>query len=503
MGPVALTSFLFTSLSIMGGVNLREYEEPGPYDRIGASLTETAKEMLQGSFDVSVEKSDVLKTVEDDEGSSGNTCTWVLYRTKFSGKEVGGLSQNDMKQIISDCWEESIQDGTLLSELRQIESDIIKVCTGREELEVEVVEELEGNRGENPLPTFSTSINAISTTSCGGDDTESNKVDETLDDARLRQWQIRIALAQFCSMVVTIFAVMVGRLVVLWNIAPHYTPAINSASGRLVYVNLAAYFADRPSDYELEELGCRELISPVTFEEVPVDYYRFVAINLHPEMALSVYAAFSIILGLPIFLALQSVVGWLEIKFERRMNEVKKKGSKNSGALRNKICRLLFTAVVGFFASYLFFELIKSQQSVVLMPLTQVTPTPYCLVVDSPSGLPPETLIRLYVYSICAIPIGVPAALIGGFIVYTSNKESDDSEASLMKCFCELFGWGALVSGVGLILIWLFVGCGVGVWVNFDSKFISFTQTTTILAEAFAPALFFLKELFGEVVLWC
>ena len=272
MGPVALTSFLFTSLSIMGGVNLREYEEPGPYDRIGASLTETAKEMLQGSFDVSVEKSDVLKTVEDDEGSSGNTCTWVLYRTKFSGKEVGGLSQNDMKQIISDCWEESIQDGTLLSELRQIESDIIKVCTGREELEVEVVEELEGNRGENPLPTFSTSINAISTTSCGGDDTESNKVDETLDDARLRQWQIRIALAQFCSMVVTIFAVMVGRLVVLWNIAPHYTPAINSASGRLVYVNLAAYFADRPSDYELEELGCHELISPVTFEEVPVDY---------------------------------------------------------------------------------------------------------------------------------------------------------------------------------------------------------------------------------------
>ena len=453
-----------------------------------------------------IEDSVALKTIikYGEDGNQGNT--WVVYQTNYSVESTRGLSKDGMKQLINDSWAEALGDGTLLSEMRKVEPEVIGVSTGMEVEEAEAADE-EGGLSSSP----SSKNNDDQGPSDQHNSESSNEEQELSDEERLRRWQIRIGLAQFCSMVITIFTVMIGRLVVLWSIAPHYTPIM--AGDDLIYANLEAYLADGPTDAELYDLGCHSLMSRLDLSEVPPGwdpFFSFLVIELHPDMAFSGYAAFSVILGLIIYLALQGTVAWLEIKLERRINELKKRGSRNHGVLGNKFCRLLFTAIVGILASYLVFVLIESQQSVVLMPLTQVTPTPYCLVVDSPSGLPAAMLVRFFIYSICAIPIGVPAALLGACMSGalcaggsdTGNRRNDD-DSGFILALIGAAGCILLFSGLGLIGIWLFVGCGVGVWVNFDSKFISVTQTTTLLAEMFAPALFFIKEMLSEVASWC
>ena len=73
----------------------------------------------------------------------------------------------------------------------------------------------------------------------------------------------------------------------------------------------------------------------------------------------------------------------------------------------------------------------------------------------------------------------------------------------MIKMLLYVTAWAALISGLGLLSIWLFVGCGVGLWVYIVTTIIERVQTTTLFAEILAPALFCIKELFGELLSWC
>ena len=467
-------------------------------------------------IDIHVCDTFVLDTMTDmDRWHPGQ---WALYKTVCCVSKVSGSILRN--KSIKCAWKEAIRDGTLLSELKtdgpvigigMVTTDIKKRYLGEDEEEEEEEEEDDAVEeiGEDAAASSPTPPKELS------------------EDDRLRRWQIKICLVQFCSMLVATFAVMVGRFIVLWSISSHYTPMSDDKS--LAYINIDAYLHDSPSKEELEELGCPPLVMS-SFEKVSTEYFGglYAFFRLSPEMAMSVFAAISMVLGLVIFLILEGLVAWFDIKLERRMFLLKKK-KYNGGPLGNRLCRLLLFGIVSFIADYVLFQLIRSQQSVVLMPLNEVTPTPYCLVISSPPGLPVDTLIRLFIYSICAIPIGLPVILVSLLIIRCTMLGGPSDYADVARnspafrrdaSCCERFCGGAdlccgccmlltmhpgivcsylpIALGLGLIAIWLFAGCGFGVWVNFYSKFIDFSQTTTVLADTLAPALFLVGGVMDE-----
>lgn len=110
------------------------------YDRLGSSLSTTIQCLLSG-FNVYIEDSVALKTIikYDEDGNQGNT--WVVYQTNYSVESTRGLSKDGMKQLINDSWAEALGDGTLLSEMRKVEAEVIGVSTGMEAEEAEAADE--------------------------------------------------------------------------------------------------------------------------------------------------------------------------------------------------------------------------------------------------------------------------------------------------------------------------------------------------------------------------
>lgn len=307
------------------------------------------------------------------------------------------------------------------------------------------------------------------------------------------KWLIGIALVNFAFMVATIFSVMVGRLVVLWQIAPEYFLKLNDETGQLVFMNNRTYYQDNPSDEELEAMGCGGLVidDRRNFTDPDEDYFKFLAVPLGPNSFKSTFAVFSIILGLVVYILLQALIGFMEYQLGLKLERRRLEGTLPS----NWFTRQIHLSLINLFCGYVVFLLLESQQSLVLMPLTYVTPTPYCFVIDSPAGLPEETFVKFFVWSIAGIPIGVPVAVAGWVIVKACGAQDDDDGGSMVTCLFYFAGWAMVVSGLGLFGCWLLLGCVIGAWSFFYSKFVVFTQTTTLLAELFAPAMFLTKDM--------
>lgn len=315
-----------------------------------------------------------------------------------------------------------------------------------------------------------------------------------------------------------------GRFRVLWNIAPHYSARVNTETEALVYVNIDALQSRPPTSYGLIEMGCEDML-PLNKLREPrgEDDFSFLLVHFHPDNVKGILAAISMILGLFIYFFLQIVVAAVGVWRQHVFWKMKVENELPE----NFIVRTLLGFVWSIFFNYFLFLLIRSQQSLVLAPLTQITPTEYCLVVDSPTGLSTRSFIRFYMYSIAGIPVGVPMML-GGLLVltvllgfpldevfrqeetatgphysgrvrihsHTRIRESDDSsDGSIWKCLGIFFASLVTLTGVGLFGCWLLLGFAIGPWIWVYTTFISMQQVTTVYAELSAPSLMLLQDM--------
>lgn len=311
----------------------------------------------------------------------------------------------------------------------------------------------------------------------------------------IRKLMNRLALLNFVYQVATVLVSWCGRFHVLWDVAPWYYAMNNTETSRLIFMNNYSYHQDLPTDEELEAMGCGDMITSDGYKLEDPEDMEFVLYEYSPNAAIRGNAAFSMILGLLIYTVLSGVVAWIAKKREESLYE-----SSLDGTLpANPIVRFFRVSVVSFFLEQVVFLLIVSQQALVLGPLEQATPQPYCLVIETPPGLDTNTYIRFFTYAILGIPVGVPFMVGGALIIRFCHRRSrggerrrrrrrdddddDDGSAELLKCIIYLAGWMALITGVGLFGCWLVLGYVIGPWVHVWSRYVEEINQYTMISE--------------------
>jgi hypothetical protein len=324
------------------------------------------------------------------------------------------------------------------------------------------------------------------------EDEENNRQAPTV--VRGSKWLKGIALVNFACKFATTFSVMVGRLVVLWQIAPEYVLKLNGETGQLVFMNIFTYLQDNPSNEELVAMGCGGLVieDKRNFTDPGEDFSKLLWLSLDPTIFKSKVSVVSIIIGLVIYLFLQAFIGFMQFRLDLELERLRLDGQLPS----NWFVRQIVLLLKNLFCGYVVFILLESQQSVVLTPLTYVTPTPYCLVIENPPGLAEEKLIEFFAWSVAGIPVGLPKIAVGGCLIYC-GLDTDDFD--LVRCVIFLLGCYIMIPGIALFGCWLVLGFVVGPWSFYYSKFVFFTQTTTLLVELFAPAMFLIKDILQGV----
>lgn len=124
--------------------------------------------------------------------------------------------------------------------------------------------------------------------------------------------------------------------------------------------------------------------------------------------------------------------------------------------------------------------LLGCQQSVVLLPLTSMTYTPFCSIMNVPSNRKYGACIHKWASA--GIPYGIPMLVGGGLIgvlvkvvldLNTSNESEDDrNKINAGKILCCGVGVGAAIIafvGLALFVIWVFGGLVIGIWFEFSS----------------------------------
>lgn len=312
-----------------------------------------------------------------------------------------------------------------------------------------------------------------------------------------------------------------GRLANLWRIGGDYIALQNNSTGHLIFGHKENLEWHDPADRILEQWGCNDAILQHPGDALePADRVKVGIFRLSPNSGTKVLGAFSTIFGLILFIVLLLFAVYLEVIVDEKINqwvEEKKDKCKNEPESIQKwklMWTLLWTKIVSIIVEWGPILLITSQQSVVLMPLEQLTPTPYCYNIATPPGMDPQTLFRWYIFSICGIPIGIPAAIGGFFLVLwgwamlTERIErtggDDDFTVHLMVRLLGIaaigFGIFLFFSGVLLFLAWFVLGFILGPWVKFSTLW---EQNTTVFANFAAPALFLFKSIFDDALGCC
>jgi hypothetical protein len=134
---------------------------------------------------------------------------------------------------------------------------------------------------------------------------------------------------------------------------------------------------------------------------------------------------------------------------------------------------------------------IVSHQSVVLLPLTNFNTSPVCSRIETPAGMNTQTTMCLAKWAMAAIPYGVPMC-IGGFLCAVACRALADAIEKLdrepiandreaegtkgMQCVLALLniglsvtGFVLLITGVCMLLFWLYGGVVLGFYFTFAS----------------------------------
>ena len=114
---------------------------------------------------------------------------------------------------------------------------------------------------------------------------------------------------------------------------------------------------------------------------------------------------------------------------------------------------------------------LSSQQSLVLLPLTSFAMSPVCGLIDAPAGMTTQTAACLSKWAINGLPYGVPFTLLGCLLIRVCAEMDckDDKFGNILQAISLLGGSTLAISGIIMVLFWLFGGIILGAWMAFGS----------------------------------
>ena len=139
------------------------------------------------------------------------------------------------------------------------------------------------------------------------------------------------------------------------------------------------------------------------------------------------------------------------------------------------VCTTIQEKGIVWLLKYIFTTLINCQQSLVLLPLTNMNTNDFCVEVITPTN--DENAVCLYKYAAYSLPNGIIYALygaIGAFLTVVFFRAIDDMDGNKCVPFMMVLGF---LTGVGtafcvfisaaFLVFYLFAGFFVGLWFQF------------------------------------
>eukprot|EP01035_Chromulina_nebulosa_P029722 gene29722-39419_t len=148
---------------------------------------------------------------------------------------------------------------------------------------------------------------------------------------------------------------------------------------------------------------------------------------------------------------------------------------------------------------YVFQLLVNAQQSLVLLPLTNMRNNDYCAIVVAPTD--PENAVCLYKYAAYALPyffiFAIAAVVSGGCLYFVTEYEGslNRTKAALLLSACVLSGLSCIFCtfiAAAQLVYYLFAGFFIGLWFQFG-VFDWSLQTTR--PEVLGMSLFIFNEI--------
>ena len=120
---------------------------------------------------------------------------------------------------------------------------------------------------------------------------------------------------------------------------------------------------------------------------------------------------------------------------------------------------------------------IVSHQSTVLLPLTNFHASPVCSRIETPAGMNSQTTACLAKWAMAALPYGIPMWFGGGICVAiaTHSPECRDRDGNsdkflnAMKFLLGIFGAVLIITGLCMVLFWMFGGSLLGIYFTLGS----------------------------------
>ena len=170
-------------------------------------------------------------------------------------------------------------------------------------------------------------------------------------------------------------------------------------------------------------------------------------------------------------------------------------------------CKAIQEKGVEWVLKYIFTTLINCQQSLVLLPLTNMSTNDFCVEVFTPTN--DENAVCLYKYAAYALPNGIIYALYGliGAVLVVMLQRNMEAAASEDNSWGMCFMFFVFLIGVGtafcafisiaFLVYYLFAGFFVGLWFQFGAYQWSL-QTSR--PELLSMALFIVADIMGAIL---
>lgn len=305
-----------------------------------------------------------------------------------------------------------------------------------------------------------------------------------------------LVIATFLTWFLLEYSFYIGRFNFLLKNASQYE-AMLLPNGDLVYPGPKFYqILGLPTDSDVSEIidsGCDFLLnkngtSPwelATVTPAPDNICSFSVLATIQISAniLDGFSKFSIGLGLAIFLLAQAAVLYNTCQPLLRHDD-ESSGSDD---------KPWFLTLVEYSLESIFFLMICSQQSVVLIPLTMMSVSDYCFSFNMPLGFSVNKAVCYYRWSCAGIPAGLPFSLVGVLLLRCGSQSGEKNALGIMFAIAGFF---VFVTGMALLGVWLCVGIGLGIYFHFGSFFL---QRIFLVAELFAPSHKLLKAILDLV----
>ena len=162
--------------------------------------------------------------------------------------------------------------------------------------------------------------------------------------------------------------------------------------------------------------------------------------------------------------------------------QVQAEGSANRWGFKQMRARCLMnpgkTFASALFKDMVWFVLslpIVMHQSTVLLALTNFHASPVCSRIETPAGMNSQTTACLAKWAMAALPYGIPM-IVGGMVCGAlSSIECRDRDGNsdkflnALRLFLGLFGAVLIITGVFMLLFWMFGGSLLGIYFTLGS----------------------------------